>query len=295
MTDHVNDPGRCPSCDTTNAPDATFCHRCGRPIGTDAVPAPAGTYTAGALAGGSTMSSAMIGAITVAVVLVVGGTLFFVAGGRDDGRAGGAGEALPEPAVASIDPSTVPATTVTPPTTDVLPTVAPTTVAPSTDLPTTVAPTTVPPTVAPPPTPAPTTAAPRPTVVIPSTAAPVPTVAPGVGAVTFDEASAFFRAHIATAINGDYVTAWNMLSARDQADYERGFDQFVGFWQGVSFAEVQDIRSLGGGPSFQSMRVDMAYGQADGDPTSFEVIEVDVNVRPDGLLQIFDYRFIGTQ
>ncbi len=39
----------------------------------------------------------------------------------------------------------------------------------------------------------------------------------------------------------------------------------------------------------------MAYGQADGDPTSFEVIDVDVNVRPDGLLQIFDYRFVGKQ
>ena len=86
-----------------------------------------------------------------------------------------------------------------------------------------------------------------------------------------------------------------MLSERDQGDYERGFDQFVGFWQSVSFAEVQRVDSIGGGPSFQSMRVDMAYGQVDGDPTSFEVIEVDVNVRPDGSLQIFDYRFIGTQ
>ena len=117
----------------------------------------------------------------------------------------------------------------------------------------------------------------------------------GVGTVTFDEAAAYYRAYIATAVGGDYVNAWNMLSERDQGDYERGFDQFVGFWQSVSFAEVQQLERLGGGPSFQSMRVEMAYGQVDGDPTSFEVIEVDVNVRPDGLLQIFDYRFIGAQ
>ena len=123
----------------------------------------------------------------------------------------------------------------------------------------------------------------------------MPTVAPSVGSITPDQAAGFYRAFIATAIGGDYVEAWNMLSERDQRDYERGFDQFVGFWQSVSFAEVQQIDSLGGSSSFQSMRVDMAYGQVDGDPTSFEVIEVDVNVRPDGLFQIFDYRFIGTQ
>ena len=91
------------------------------------------------------------------------------------------------------------------------------------------------------------------------------------------------------------MNAWNKLSTRDQGDYERGFDQFVGFWQSVSFADVQQLERLGGGTGFQSMRAEMAYGQVDGDPTSFEVIEVDVNVRPDGTLQIFDYRFIGTQ
>ena len=140
-----------------------------------------------------------------------------------------------------------------------------------------------------------TTAAPPPPSPPAITAAPVPTVAPGVGTVTFDQAVAFFRSYITTALNGDHATAWNMLSERDQRDCERGFDQFVGFWQSVSFADVRRVDPLGGGPSFQSLRADMAYGQADGDLTSFEVIDVDVNVRPDGLLQIFDYRFVGKQ
>ncbi len=255
--------------------------------------APVGTLGAGATGGSTGMSSSMIGAVTVAVVLLVGGALFFITGG--DGS----------DAVDSVAPASAPGgtsgTPTAPPSTEPVSTPGPSTsLAPTTAPPTTLAPTTAPLTTLPPttlapvPSPPPPTVPPQPTAP-PTTAAPVPTVAPGVGTVTFDQAAAFYRGYIATAVSGDYVNAWNMLSARDQGDYERGFDQFVGFWQSVSFADVQQLERLGGSTGFQSMRAEMAYGQVDGDPTSFEVIEVDVNVRPDGSLQIFDYRFIGPQ
>ena len=86
-----------------------------------------------------------------------------------------------------------------------------------------------------------------------------------------------------------------MLSSSDQADYPDGFDQFVDFWRSVSFADVQRVESVGGSDGFQALDVDMAYGQVDGTSTSFEVIEVDVNLRPDGSFQIFDYRYIRNQ
>ncbi len=210
-------------------------------MGAHAAAAPAGTFTTTATGGSSKMGAYMIGAVTVAVVLIVGGTLFFLAEGDDREPEDAVREATADVTSAAPSQATLPPTTL-----------APTTLAPAITLP----PTTVPPATALPSTVPPTTAAPPPPSPPPTTAAPVPTVAPGVGTVTFDQAVAFFSSYIATALNGDYVTAWNMLSERDQRDYERGFDQFVGFWQSVSFADVQRVDSLGGGPSFQSMRAD---------------------------------------
>jgi hypothetical protein len=268
----MNELSRCPSCDAENGPSAAYCQRCGRQLEVHA-----GASAEGAGSSSASVNAYMVGAIVVAVVLIVGGTLFFLAGNDESSTATDATSTVATTS-STLPPTTLPPTTL-PPTT-----IAPTTIAPTTLPPTTAAPTTVPP---------PTTRAPAP--VVPTTIAPVPTPAPGTGTVTFDQAESFFRAYISTAISGDYVTAWNQLSEPDQRDYVEGFDQFVGFWQSVSFADVQRVESRGGGAGFQSMRADMAYGQVDGDPTSFEVIDVDVNVRPDGTLQIFDYRFVGTQ
>jgi hypothetical protein len=288
------EPTRCPSCDTANAAHATFCAHCGKPMGTSAAVAPSEMYTSAVgAADGSGIKGYMIGAVAVAAVLIAGGALFLLADADEsDDTAGAAGSSpnsvLVTDPLAETSPGTVasvsaplievPTTPALAATTGPPPTEAPTTVPPPpepTAPPTTAPPATVPPTV--PPAPAPTTVA-------------VPTVS-----LSFAQAESFYRGYIATAINGDYNAAWSMLSSSDQADYERGFDQFVGFWRGVSFADVQRVESVGGSAGFQSLAVDMAYGQVDGDPTSLEVIEVDVNVRPDGSFQIFDYRYVRNQ
>lgn len=239
-----------------------------------------------------------IAAVAVGAVLIVGGALVVLSGDRDGGGDGlstvatvGPGGSTPAattqvtvavPAAATTDlASTAPETTTAP-------TEAPTlSVAPTSPL-VTAPPITAPPVTAPPVTAPPITA--PPIVVAPT---PASTVAPAT--LSFAQAEAFFRAYVATAVAGDHVTAWNMLSSSDQADYPEGFDTFVGFWLSVSFAEVQRVESVGGSAGFQSLVVDMAYGQVDGDPTSLEVVEVDVNLRPDGALQIFDYRYIRNQ
>lgn len=241
----------------------------------------------------------MIGAIAVATVLIVGGALLFLTDTdeRDDTAGSASSDSVIEvfDADPSPDPNSTPAptteaadavtgesivteappVTVSPPS-EPLVSVAP---APVTPVPVAPIPVTAPPVTAPPPTAAPTVA---------------PQPAPG-PALTFEQADGFFRNYVALAASGDYTTAWSVLSSSDQADYPDGFDQFVGFWRSVSFADVQRVESVGGSAGFQSLMVDMAYGQADGDPTSFEIIEVDVNVRPDGSLQIFDYRYIRNQ
>ena len=283
MTDH--ETTRCPSCDTANPASATFCTNCGKPMGTSAAAAPPGMYTSAAGASdGSGAKGYMIAAVAVGAVLVVGGLLFLLADTdeRDD-TAGAAGSSSNSVSVTDPLVETLPGTVVAVPApiTEVAttPALAATTAPPPTEVPTTAPPTTLPPTTLPPTTLPPTTAA--------STTAPVPTVS-----LSFAQADSFYRGYIATAMNGDYNAAWNMLSSSDKADYGSGFDQFVGFWRSVSFADVQRVESVGGSAGFQSLAVDMAYGQVDGDPTSLEVVEVDINVRPDGSLQIFDYRYI---
>lgn len=248
----------------------------------------------------------VIGASAVAAVLLVGGALLFLV---DTDGSGDVRSADSVAEVGETDPVSDPSTTLGSESdaTSLPDTAIPDTVSPAVartepaavDALTTVAevattPAATPPAVtAPPVTAPPATAAP---VVAPPTAA--PTIAPPpapVSALTFEQADGFFRNYVALAVTGDYTTAWNLLSTSDQADYPNGFDQFVNFWRSVSFADVQRVESVGGSAGFQSLAVDMAYGQADGDPTSFEIVEVDVNVRPDGSLQIFDYRYIRNQ
>jgi hypothetical protein len=239
----------------------------------------------------------IVAALAVAAVLVVGGALVLFAGTDETDDGAVVSESTP---ISTPDTSDeiLPASTEAPttPAPSAPPTEAPTTVPPPTQPPPTEPPTTpattAPPTTSPPTTAPPTTATPT----VASTLAPQPTPAPTPSVtLSFDQAAGFYRSYVATAINGDYNVAWNMLSSSDQADYSNGFDQFVGFWRSVSFADVQRVESVGGSAGFQSLIVDMAYGQVDGDPTSFEVIEVDVNVRPDGSFQIFDYRYIRNQ
>lgn len=280
MTDQYEQ--RCPSCDTSNAAHATFCSHCGKPMGTHAA-APAAAAAPPPLRSDSSATAYVIAAVAVATVLIVGGALFLLAGGDDND--GSASATTAPGASAGVAPESVPTA---PPTTDaeVAATTAAATTAPSpTTPPATVPPETAPPETPPPETVPPSTAAPAPV----STVPPAPTVP-----ITFNEAEVFFRGYIETAISRDYLAAWNRLSSRDQSDYSGGFDQFVGFWQSVSTAQISGISSLAGSnSSVQSLAVDIAYGQVDGDPTSFEMVEVDVNRRPDGTLQIFDYRFIG--
>ncbi len=307
----MTDPGttRCPSCDTANPAHATFCTNCGTSMGAGAVTPPSHLHDASAgRAQGAGLKGYVIGASAVAAVLLVGGGLLFLVDtdGRDDVQSSdsivdvAAGDPASDPnttlgtdaesavtavpgtaesEVAGTDPAAVEAlTTVTEASTTPAVTSPPVTAPPVTAPPVTVAPA-----IAPTPTAAPTPA-------------PVPAPAPApVSTLTFEQADGFFRNYVAAAIAGDHTTAWSLLSTSDQADYPDGFDQFVGFWRSVSFADVQRVESVGGSAGFQSLAVDMAYGQADGDPTSFEIVEVDVNVRPDGSLQIFDYRYIRNQ
>lgn len=286
MTDQQ--AARCPACDTENAAHATFCNHCGKPMGAGAAAAPSQTYAGAVGAADRTGAKGyIVAAVAVAAVLVVGGALVLLADadeGEDAALVSGStpistsvvsDETLPETTEVPTTPAPTPPPT-QPPTT-------PATTAPATTAPPTAPPPTAPPAAAPPAA-APPTVAPQPT------SAPTPSVT-----LSFDQAASFYRSYIATAVNGEYNAAWNMLSSSDQADYTNGFDQFVGFWRSVSFADVQGVASVGGSAGFQSLAVDMAYGQVDGDPTSLEVIEVDVNVRPDGSLQIFDYRYIRNQ
>ena len=280
MTEHHMT--RCPSCDTANPAHATFCTHCGKPMGSGGAAEPSGMYASDVGgADGSGLKGYMIAAAAVAAVLVVGGALVFFA--DDDGPDDTllvTSSSVSAPAAAVSTTPAVTATSVPAPT--VPPTTVPLSPAPAPTDPLTSPPrATIPP--APPPTPAPAPA-PEPT------AAPRPS-----GTLSFAQADSFYRSYIATAISGEFTAAWNMLSSSDQADYPNGFDQFVGFWRSVSFADVQRVESVGASDGFQALAVDMAYGQVDGTSTSFEVIEVDVNVRPDGSFQIFDYRYIRNQ
>ncbi len=293
MTNH--EVARCPACDSANPAHAAFCANCGKPMGSGAAAAPSemDAGSVGAAENTGTMGY-VVAAVAVAAVLIVGGALFLLGDADDSDET-----AVTAPPASEPDP-TSPTTPVTVPAVSV-----PAVTAPLTEVPTTPVPAA---TTVPPPTAAPTTVAPPPTpTVAPQTLpratappapapAPEPTPPPPPGAtLSFAEAESFFRNYIATAEDGDYNGAWSLLSSSDRADYPNGFDQFVGFWRSVSFAEVQRVESVGGSAGFQSLAVDMAYGQVDGDPTSFEVVEVDVNVRPDGSLQIFDYRYIRNQ
>ncbi|MEP6299149.1 MAG: hypothetical protein ABJ382_17635 [Ilumatobacter sp.] len=311
MTDHGG--ARCPSCDTVNAAHATYCTNCGSSMGAGAATPPSHLHaTAVGAAKGAGATGYVIGASAVAAVLIVGGALLFLVDTDGSGDVRSSDSVVDVGAVGTVDGTPEPDTTLdaesdatAPPgtatpqvaTTESAAVDALTTVA---DVPATLAATTPAPTspVAPPVTAAPVTAAPvtaAPVVAPTPTAAPSPAPVPapaGASALTFEQAEGFFRNYVAVAVGGDHTTAWNLLSTSDQADYPNGFDQFVGFWRSVSFADVQRVESVGGSAGFQSLAVDMAYGQADGDPTSFELVEVDVNVRPDGFLQIFDYRYI---
>jgi len=298
MADHEST--RCPACDVANAAHASFCQQCGHSMGSGSAAPPSQMYTGAiGVSESSRIKGYVVAFIAVAAVLVVGGALVLLAG--TDGDEGSAADADSAP-ISDVDPAgetsvgitqapSLPSTAVTvtePPITEPAITEPLVTDPLVTDPLVTDPPVTAPPTTPPPATAAPTTA--PPTTAPPTTAPPAPSVA-----LSFDQAANFYRGYIATAINGDYNAAWNMLSSSDQADYPRGFDQFVGFWRSVSFADVERVEPVGGSAGFQSLVVDMAYGQVDGDPTSFEVVEVDVNVRPDGSFQIFDYRYIRNQ
>ena len=294
MTDH--EAARCPACDAENAAHATFCNHCGKPMGTTAAAAPSQMH-AGAVGAsdGSGSRGYMIAAVAVGAVLVVGGALVLLAGNDDGSDAAIVSESAPNGSAGVVSETTeAPTSTGDVATAAAAPTTPATTAPPTAAPTTTVPPTTTPPTTTPPTTTPPTTAPPSTAPPVASTLAPQPQPNPSV-TLSFDQAANFYRNYIATATNGDYNAAWNMLSSSDQADYSNGFDQFVGFWRSVSFADVQRVESVGGSAGFQSLLVDMAYGQVDGDPTSLEVVEVDVNVRPDGSFQIFDYRYIRNQ